>query len=202
MAPPVRWLGRHMTAAEAASSMAQFRAEAAKRGRGPIAEPKGPRRWLRGLVRFEPSAVRVEVNSRRRLEDVTLALRLSGAGEPVVERSVDPALDLPMPGGRLRRGRASDPEVEAAWLEHWVDEPVPALEGVTPRSAAGDPKRRLLLESLLRQFEHDADVAAARGDRPRDIDAVRAALGMRHDDVDLPEGLPPETAGPSTAPPP
>lgn len=179
VAAPVRWLGREMSAAEAATSLAQFRAEAARRGWGPIAEPEGPRRWLRGMVRFERSQVRVEVNSRRRFEDVTLALRLAGAGSPVVEQMVDPALDLPVSGAGLRGGRADDPEAEAAWLEHWVDERVPALGGRTPRAAARDPEGRVLLESLLRRFEYDADLAAARGDRPRDVDRLRDALGIR-----------------------
>ena len=131
------------------------------------------------MVRFERSQVRVEVNSRRRFEDVTRALRLAGAGSPLVERVVDPALDLPMAGARVRGGRAGDPEAEAVWLEHWVDERVPALGGRTPRSAARDPDGRVLLESLLRQFEYDADLAAAGGDRPRDVDRLRAVLGMR-----------------------
>lgn len=196
VAAPVRWLGREMTATEAASSLAQFRAEAAKRGWDPIEEPVGPRRWLRGVLGFEPSAVRVEVNSRRRFDDLTILLRLAGAGEPVVERLVDPALDLPLRGGRLHGGRGGETEAEAAWLEHWLDESVPALEGATPRAAAGDPKRRVLLESLLRQFEFDADLAAAEGHRPRDVEALRASLGMRSGAVAAPPG---EDAGPGAA---
>jgi len=193
---PVRWLGREMTATEAASSLAQLRAEAAKKGWGPIEEPVGPRRWLRGVLRFEPSGVRVEVNSRRRFDDLTMLLRLVGAGEPIVERLVDPALDLPVRGGRPLGGRGGEPEAEAAWLEHWLDEPVPALGGATPRAAADDPKRRVLLESLLRRFEFDADLAAAGGQRPRDVERLRASLGMHAGGVGGPPG---EDAGPTAA---
>jgi hypothetical protein len=191
---PVRWLGREMTATEAAGSLAQLRAEAAKKGWGPIEEPVGPRRWLRGVLRFEPSAVRVEVNSRRRFDDLTMRLRLVGAGEPIIERIADPAVDLPVRGGRPLGGRGGEPEAEAAWLEHWLDEPVPALGGATPRAAAADPKRRILLESLLRRFEFDADLAAAGGQRPRDVERLRASLGMHAGGV---AGTPGEDAGPT-----
>jgi hypothetical protein len=34
----------------------------------------------------------------------------------------------------------------------WVDEPVPALQGLTPREALADPARRKDLETLLREF--------------------------------------------------
>jgi hypothetical protein len=37
--------------------------------------------------------------------------------------------------------------------ERWVDEPVPALAGLTPRQAAADPTRRQQLEALLRDFD-------------------------------------------------
>lgn len=178
IAPPLRWLGRPMTADEAASSLAQFRAEAAKRGWGPIEEPSGPRRWLRGTIHFEPGQVRVEVNSRRRLEAVTAALRRAGAGDaPEVELVMNPSLDLPV-GGRLRSGRGGDPEAEAAWRVTWLDQSVPALAGATPRAAAKDPTKRVLLESLLRQFEHDADLVAAEGERPLDVAWLRSELGM------------------------
>lgn len=185
IAAPLRWLGRDMTPTEAASSLAQFRAEAKRRGWGPVVEPSGRRRWLRGSIRFEPGQILVEVNSRRRLESVTAALLRAGAGEPHVEYVMNPELDLAVPGGRLRGGRADEPEVEAAWRENWLDEPLPALDGSTPRDAASHRKHRVLLEALLRQFEYDADVAVANGERPMDVDALRAELGMRDGVIDL-----------------
>jgi hypothetical protein len=178
IAPSLRWLGRDMTPTEAASSLAQFRAEARKRGWGPVAEPSGRKRWLRGTIRFEPGQIVVEVNSRRRLESVTAALVRAGAGEPDVEYVMTPEMDLAVPGGRLRGPASDEPEVEAAWRQSWLDEPLPALEGSTPRAAANQPRHRVLLEALLRQFEYDADVVAANGEHPMDVDALRAELGM------------------------
>jgi hypothetical protein len=37
--------------------------------------------------------------------------------------------------------------------QRWCDESVPALGGLTPRQAAGDPTRREDLERLLSEFE-------------------------------------------------
>lgn len=164
-----------LTATEAATSMAQLAEEATREGWGPVAEPEGPRRRLRGTVHFEPGRVRVEVSSRRRLEVVGAALRRAGVrGDLQVERAIDPALDLPTPGGRLRGGRAQSAAVEAAWRERWLDEPLPALGGKSPRAASGDPERLVLLESLLRQFEHDADEDDGAGDEDED-EGLRAS---------------------------
>lgn len=38
----------------------------------------------------------------------------------------------------------------------WVDENVPALDGLTPRQAAADPTRREQLERLLDEFDRSA----------------------------------------------
>ena len=52
-----------------------------------------------------------------------------------------------------------DPEIQAALADHiaryetsWVDSPIPALRGLTPRQAAADPTRREDLERLLAEF--------------------------------------------------
>jgi hypothetical protein len=179
IATQVTWLGKQMGAAEAASSLAQLRAEAKKRGWEDVPEPEGPQRWVRGVIHFEPGRVRVEVNSRRRLELVTAALQRAGVGsEPRIELVTNPAMDSALAGAGGRPRSAGSPEAEAAWREHWLDERVPALDGVTPRSATKDSRHRVLLESLLRHFEHESDLAAAAGERPMDVAAIRVALHM------------------------
>jgi hypothetical protein len=52
-----------------------------------------------------------------------------------------------------------DPEIRGALADHiaqyeanWVDSPIPALRGLTPRQAAADPTRREDLERLLAEF--------------------------------------------------
>ena len=39
----------------------------------------------------------------------------------------------------------------------WLDDHVPALDGLTPRQAAADPTRREQLERLLEEFDRNAD---------------------------------------------
>jgi hypothetical protein len=49
---------------------------------------------------------------------------------------------------------------------------------MTPREAAGDEEGRLLLEGLLRDFEHRAGVSRLRGAEEVDVPALRAELGV------------------------
>jgi len=56
----------------------------------------------------------------------------------------------------------------------WLDEPIPALDGHTPRQAADDPTRRADLIKLLDTFP-----AAEASRVGMDADRLRAALGLR-----------------------
>lgn len=85
--------------------------------------------------------------------------------------------------GAPRRQRAPDPDSPelAAALEEfirdyetsWLDQPIPALDGHTPRQAADDPTRRADLIKLLDTFPAGA---GARGGM--DADRLRTALGL------------------------
>lgn len=57
----------------------------------------------------------------------------------------------------------------------WLDEPVPALAGLTPRQAADDPSRREDLLALLHEYERARVPAGARG---YDVARLRRLLGM------------------------
>jgi hypothetical protein len=178
LAPPLRWLGREMTASEAASSLATVQAQLRAQGLEPVEAPDGPQRWLRGSLRFEVGRIRAEVNSRARLETLTAELRAAGLdAAPTVTTQLDPAMDLPTAGRRIGGG-SMDPAGEEVWRTTWLDTPLPALGGLTPRAASARADTGVLVESLLRTIEHDADVAAAAGGRPMDVDALRVALGM------------------------
>jgi hypothetical protein len=81
----------------------------------------------------------------------------------------------------IPEGDASDPELTAVVDEFirdyetkWLDEPIPALDGHTPRQAADDPTRRGDLIKLLDSFPTGE---AARGGM--DADRLRAALGVQ-----------------------
>lgn len=62
----------------------------------------------------------------------------------------------------------------------WLDEPVPALEDLTPREAAAsdDPMDVFRLESLLRQFEYEAGPAEAAGQEGTNLAWLRAELNI------------------------
>ncbi|WP_420799425.1 SEC-C metal-binding domain-containing protein [Mycobacterium celatum] len=73
-----------------------------------------------------------------------------------------------------------DPKVAAALQEFirdyetkWLDQPIPALDGHTPRQAADDPTRRGDLIKLLDSFPSGAAARAC-----MDVDRLRAALGL------------------------
>jgi hypothetical protein len=75
-----------------------------------------------------------------------------------------------------------DPQVAAilrqateAHERRWVDEPVPALHGLTPREAVDDPVERVALERLLADMERRA---ASLGAGAMDPDRVRRLLGI------------------------
>jgi hypothetical protein len=59
--------------------------------------------------------------------------------------------------------------------EKWIDEPVPALAGLTPRQAAGDPTRREDLIALLHDFDRRNP---PRGSVTFDTGRLRSLLGL------------------------
>jgi hypothetical protein len=79
--------------------------------------------------------------------------------------------------------RASHPQDAAGHpapaSEAWLDEPQPALHGLTPRDAAqADTPSAMLLESLLRQFEYQASLAGPFARPAADLARLRRELGM------------------------
>jgi hypothetical protein len=56
----------------------------------------------------------------------------------------------------------------------WLDDQIPALEGLTPRQTAEDPTRRDDLIALLNSF----DGSGGREDGTFDVDRSRRELGL------------------------
>jgi hypothetical protein len=139
-------------------------------------------RLILGRVTPGRDRVRVQVNSHRRL---TKLLRILAAidAEPEVagQAQYQPSLDFawgPVPDG-------ASPARE--WERAWLDQSVAVLEFRSPRHAAasaaasaaeGSMEEALRLESLLRQLEYQAGLAAARGERPIDTGWLRTELGL------------------------
>lgn len=63
--------------------------------------------------------------------------------------------------------------------ERWLSEPVPALEGLSPRQAAAHDAYLPQLRSLLRGMESSATKTGGLASYPIYLEAVSAELGIR-----------------------
>jgi hypothetical protein len=119
-------------------------------------------RVLAKLIRFDPT-MRVLDDLRRPIRDAREAAELA-AQLPAGENALDP--DAPEVAAMLDEFIR---EYEAKWL----DEPIPALDGHTPRQAADDPTRRGDLIKLLDSFPADEDRAGRMS-----AERLRSALSL------------------------
>lgn len=144
---------------------------------------------IRATLVLDGHTLRVEANSEKRMDRLLATLARLDPGMNVLDDSRRPLRDaleatelakqLPLTGEDALD--PDDPEL-AAHLDQfirdyetkWLDEPIPALAGHTPRQAADDPTRRGDLIKLLDTFPAGE---AARGGM--DADRLRAALGLR-----------------------
>lgn len=60
----------------------------------------------------------------------------------------------------------------------WLNEPIPALGGKTPRQAASDPAMREQLEELLKSVEYTEERRRRAGEPCIDIADIRRDLGL------------------------
>jgi hypothetical protein len=67
-------------------------------------------------------------------------------------------------------------EFRAKHMRAWIDESIPALDGLTPREAARTPRGRSALELLLKDIErHESRLPP---DQQIDLSWLRPALGV------------------------
>jgi SEC-C motif len=143
---------------------------------------------IRATLVLDGDTLRVQTNSEKRMDRVLATLARLDPAMSVLDDSRRPlreardaaelAEQLPVAGEDALD--PDDPKVLAALEEFirdyetaWLDEPLPALDGHSPRQAADDPTRRGDLIKLLDTFPAGA---AARGGM--DADRLRAALGL------------------------
>ena len=144
---------------------------------------------IRATLVLDGDTLRVETNSEKRMDRVLATLARLDPAMNVLDDSRRPLRDareaaelakqMPITGEDALD--PDDPEV-AAFLDEfvrdyetkWLDEPIPALDGHTPRQAADDPTRRGDLIKLLDTFP-----AGEAGRVGMDADRLRAALGLR-----------------------
>ncbi len=129
----------------------------------------------------------VQTNSERRMDRVLAAIAdldpsmtvLDDVRRPLSDTADVAELASTMPGSAPSGVDRDDPAVVAAMDEAirryeaaWLDEPIPALDGCTPRQAADDPTRRGDLIALLDTFP------VLEGAVGMDAERLRAALGL------------------------
>lgn len=140
---------------------------------------------IRATITLDGPNVHAEANSEPRMDRVLDALRDLEPGILLVTQQRRPFEDArealsraPAGGAPVTSVDPSDPQVVAA-LEQltgaheraWLDEPIPALAGATPREAAADPTRRPDLIRLIDSF-------GPAGPGAMDADRLRDQLGL------------------------
>jgi tetratricopeptide (TPR) repeat protein len=145
--------------------------------------------YVRATLRLDGDHLRVHANSGPRLDRVLATLRSAQPAITVISESRQPAKDL-SEAQQLFEARPldterhlpdpHDPKIAAALDQHvrdyeqrWLDEPIPALAGHTPRQCAADPTRRPDLIRLLDSFPTDHENPGLMSP-----DRIRAALNL------------------------
>jgi tetratricopeptide (TPR) repeat protein len=143
---------------------------------------------IRATLVLEDDTLRVETNSEERMDRVLAKLNSVDRAMTVIDdsrrrvRDAHDAAELAqqLPYASVDPPDPDDPEIASAlnqfihdYEANWLDAPIPALDGHTPRQAADDPTRRGDLIKLLDSFPAGA---TARGGM--DVDRLRAALGL------------------------
>jgi hypothetical protein len=146
---------------------------------------------IRATLRLDGHELTAEANSEARIDRVLGTLHALDPTLTMVDQSRRPARDTreaatvladAPPAGEEPTSLLdpADPGVAAAldqfirdYERKWLDEPIPALAGHTPRQAATDPTRRGDLIRLLDSFPHQDSPSAMNPDR------LRTALDLR-----------------------
>ncbi len=144
-------------------------------------------RQVRAELNLHGNEMFLHANSEARFDRAIASLRRLDHGVAIVTESREPVTleDLENPDTSDSKASADlidpskDPAAAAAldemigrYEDAWLDEPIPALSGNTPRQCAEDPTRRPDLIRLLDSFPD--------GDRPGQMSAtrLRSALGL------------------------
>jgi hypothetical protein len=153
-----------------------------KYDRGDDDQPEGTLTWfehvithgmqrIRAHIELSGDELRVHANSEARFERLLAAIRALDPSLTMLRESREPAGDARAVQRLAARSSAApsqfldpaaDPAIAAALEEMagkyeaaWLDEPIPALDGHTPRECADDPTRRPDLLRLLDSFPED-----------------------------------------------
>lgn len=141
---------------------------------------------VRATLRLAGDVLHIDANSEERTDRLLASIRSLQPDAVILDDRRTPADDLHeamsrAPGRSDRRDQldADDPEIAAlldasvrAYEDVWLDESIPALDGLSPRQAAADPTRRDDLVRLLDSFDLPPGAGVM------DMRRLRAALGL------------------------
>jgi hypothetical protein len=156
---------------------------------GPEGHPgAGPGRLSLGRLRLSDTRLQIETTSRERADSMRLHIE-SACGDLIRHRGREHSDPLSEKATRgPRRGGGSSQQLSEAeaqdfvreWKQRyyadWLDQPIPALDGATPREAAQSREGRAALDLLLKEFEHYEQRGPAA--EAFDFSEVRRELGI------------------------
>lgn len=144
---------------------------------------------IRAGLDLNGDELRIQANSRARFDRVLAVVQALDPSATVLDETREPAGDLVAMQQLVARTPAAardapdpsaDPELATAlddfvakYEKAWLDDPIPALAGYTPRQCADDPTRRPDLIALLDSFPNDDGQPGAMSTA-----RLRAALGL------------------------
>jgi hypothetical protein len=147
---------------------------------------------LLGTFELRGATLVFSTNSRERAEEAVALAAERFEDLATFRESISTDLDAAMAAAGHDRGfapeirRRSDARVEGAveqvLAQHyarWTDEPVPMLDGATPRSAARSPELRPRVIDMLKDLQHSHERARRAGDPSFDPAPLWDELGLR-----------------------
>jgi len=158
--------------------------------RSEMVSERGKLRWTSlGTVSLTPEKLELWCISRERLEKGKRRL-LEILGDNI-EHRVDTYEDLfrKAMDGTSEISDIEETETEGdylplisemmkEWITEWVDEEIPALNGMTPREAVRTPEGRKKVEELLKDFENIEERKRREGKAYVDINVLRKRLDL------------------------
>lgn len=186
---PVELIRRTYRVSEPDAVWAALAAELEEDGDGLVAvTERDGQRWLQGRIDRDEDRLVVQVNSAARALRFDELLHRVAADPTLIDEERRSVTDVRLAGAGSADAEADgldleslDPEDRAVLEEQleqlvrthedaWVDTPLPALSGATPREAAADPTRRDTLLRLLDEVEAHSRDWRSHG---RSMDAAR-----------------------------
>jgi hypothetical protein len=144
-------------------------------------------RRILATLRLEGERLHVETMSRDRdercrgwLTSIAPGLTFRATSLETVEAAIERSKGAPPDPGKVPA--EVEARIEGQMLDdhyrRWLDEPVPALDGVTPRQAAASRPLRPRLVDLLREFDNHVERRRRAGGHPYDTSWLWDALGL------------------------